>query len=165
MKYRILKMNRCIGYTKTNKKCRNILIEAKYQFFCCNEHLPFNIDILEDGCFLCMEKDIKKSELKMLKCKHLIHIPCYEEWKKHSTYSEDICIICRRELIEKKNLEDRGYIINSKKVKIPTDNKDYNYVYNYIDEKGVEYENNNQLNMGKIIFPINQNIENKNNHI
>jgi hypothetical protein len=148
-------MNRCIGYTKTNKKCRNILKNAKYNYFCCEEHLPYNIDILEDGCFLCMETNLKKEDLKMLKCKHLVHNSCFEEWKKHSTYDEDICIICRRELIlknEKKSDEERGYIINSKKVKINLNNKDYNYVHDYIEEKFILFEKNSKLNQGKLEF-------------
>ncbi len=148
-------MNRCIGYTKTKKKCRNILKNAKYNYFCCEEHLPFNIDILEDGCFLCMETNLKKEELKMLKCNHLIHLSCYEEWKKHSTYDEDICIICRRELkkkIEAKSDEDRGYFINQKKVKINLNKEDYNFISDYINEKYILYAPNTKLNNGKLEF-------------
>ncbi len=148
-------MNRCIGYTKTNKKCRNILKNAKYNYFCCEEHLPYNIDILEDGCFLCMETNLKKEDLKMLKCKHLVHNSCFEEWKNHSTYDEDICIICRRELVNKntkKSNEERGYIITPKKVKIKINNESHNFVENFIDEKYILYLKNVKLNEGKLDF-------------
>ncbi len=148
-------MNRCIGYTKTNKKCRNLLKNAKYKHFCCNDHLPYNIDILEDGCFLCMENNLKREDLKMLRCKHLIHKPCYEEWKKHSTYDEDICIICRQEVVKKNNNnngEEKGYIINSKKVKILTNKEDYNFVFQFIDDKYNEYLKNEKLNKGNLEF-------------
>lgn len=148
-------MNRCIGYTKTNKKCRNLLKNPKYIHFCCDDHLPYNLDILQEGCLLCMETDIKREELKMLKCKHLVHISCFEEWKKHSTYDEDICIICRRELIVKKDKElekEKGYFLSAKKVKIPLEKGESDYVYQYIDEKGLIYNKNSNLNIGILNF-------------
>jgi hypothetical protein len=86
-------MNRCISITKNNTRCR-----AKTKnnlLFCCDEHKPINKEIIENGCFMCMEKIEKSNEILFLKCKHAFHKPCYVEWLKFSTYDSPICIICR----------------------------------------------------------------------
>lgn len=148
-------MERCIGYTKTNKKCRNKLIKPVYNFFCCENHLPYNLDFFEDGCMLCMEKDLKREEIKILRCNHAIHIKCFEEWKKHSTYDEDICVLCRQEVIKKikaKTDEERGYKLNEKKVKVPFEHESYNYVAEYISDMANQYVLNMNKNTGELKF-------------
>lgn len=92
-------MNRCISITKNNKRCR----AKTNNLFCCKSHEPFNKDIIEDGCFLCIEKIEKSNELLFFHCKHAFHKKCYIEWLNYSTYDEQICIICRRN-IKKENI-------------------------------------------------------------
>lgn len=148
-------MERCIGITKTKKRCRMKLIKSVYNYFCCENHLPYNTDFFEDGCMLCMEKDINKEDIKILKCNHVIHAPCFEEWKKHSTYTEDICILCRQAVIQQikgKSDEERGYKINQKKVKILVNYESYNYVGEYIEDICDKYVLNMNKNKGELMF-------------
>ena len=53
-------MNRCLGYTKNSKKCRAKTVN---KLFCCSNHEPINNDILERGCFICMEKIEKTNKI------------------------------------------------------------------------------------------------------
>ena len=98
---------RCIAINKNNKKCRSKT--NNNSFFCCKSHEPINKELLEDGCFLCMEKIEKSNDIIYFNCKHIIHKTCYNEWLKYSTYDENICLLCRNIVFEKKN------IISSKK--------------------------------------------------
>ncbi len=111
-------MNRCIGYTKTGKKCRAPLKGDK-RYFCCDNHKPYNKEIIEeDGCCICSENDFKRGELKMYRCGHAVHKECYQEWLKFSTYKEAVCMVCREPIdkkMEKKVNEE--YDINGKGVK------------------------------------------------
>ncbi len=112
-------MNRCIGYTKTGKKCRAPLKEGR-KYFCCDSHKPYNKEIIEeDGCCICSETDFKKGELKMYRCGHAVHKECYQEWLKFSTYKESVCMVCREPIEKKleKKINDE-YDINDKGVKI-----------------------------------------------
>jgi len=94
--------NRCIAITKNNKKCRAKI--NKDSFFCCPSHEPYNIDLFEKGCFMCMEKIEKSSEIIYFECKHLFHKPCYLEWLTYSTYEKPICLICRNDVIVNKDI-------------------------------------------------------------
>ena len=92
-------MNRCISITKNNTRCR-----AKTKdnlLFCCDNHKPLNKEIIDNGCFMCMEKIEKSNEIIFFKCKHAFHKPCYIEWLKYSTYETPICIICRNIIFNK----------------------------------------------------------------
>ena len=141
-------MNRCIGYTKTGKKCRAPLKEG-FKYFCCENHKPYNKEIVEeDGCCICSETDFGKGELRMYRCGHAVHRECYQEWLKFSTYKESVCMVCR-EPIEKKlekkiNLE---YDINEKGVKtklyqeVQEEYKVYNFIHNLkLDKKKKEFK-------------------------
>jgi hypothetical protein len=112
-------MNRCIGYTKTGKKCRAPL-KGDRKYFCCESHKPYNKEIVEEeGCCICSENDFKKGELRMYRCGHAVHKECYQEWLKFSTYKEPVCMVCREPIekkLEKKINEE--YDINEKGVKI-----------------------------------------------
>jgi len=92
-------MNRCIGFTKNNHKCRNKT--KNNDLFCCEKHKPLNNEIFENGCFICMEKVNDKNEIIYFKCKHVVHKPCYNEWLEFSTYDTPICIICRSNTFKK----------------------------------------------------------------
>jgi len=92
-------MNRCIGFTKNNHKCR--AITKNDTLFCCDSHEPLNKEIFKNGCFICMEQINDKKELIYFKCKHIFHKPCYIEWLDFSTYSEPICMICRSNTFKK----------------------------------------------------------------
>jgi hypothetical protein len=97
----ILHKKRCIGYTKNNNRCRAII--KNNSFFCCKNHEPLNNDILINGCFMCMEKLINSSDILYLKCNHMFHKECYNDWlKEYSTYDNPICMICRN-IISKPN--------------------------------------------------------------
>ena len=105
----ILKINRCIGYTKNNKKCRAKILNSD-SFFCCTDHEPKNKEILTSSCFMCSENIEKSSDLVFFKCKHAFHKQCYEEWILFSTYEDLICIICRTPVNFGKNKEKRVLI-------------------------------------------------------
>lgn len=91
-------VNRCMGITKNGKKCRTRLRKTQY-LFCCEDHKPLNSEIIEDGCFCCMEKIINHKDGIFFKCKHLVHKSCFLEWSKNnSTYETPICLICRSEV-------------------------------------------------------------------
>ena len=87
-------MNRCIAYNINNNKCRLKIHDN--QLFCCESHYPINKDIIEQGCFICYQKEFKSNELIYLKCKHAFHKECYQEWLEHSTYETPVCILCLR---------------------------------------------------------------------
>lgn len=101
-------VNRCMGYTKSGKKCRTRLRNNQY-LFCCEDHKPYNAEILEEGCFCCMEKIINHKDGLFFKCKHLVHKSCYIEWSKseNNTYEVPICILCR-EIVYKKDKKKRS---------------------------------------------------------
>jgi len=113
-------MNRCIGFTKNNYKCR--AKTKNNNLFCCKSHEPLNKEILDNNCFMCMDKIINRNEILYFKCRHIVHKPCYLEWLKYSTYTEPICIICRSntfKIITKsihkekfKNIEDTSKLDN-----------------------------------------------------
>ena len=110
-------MNRCNSITKNNTRCR-----AKTKdnlLFCCDDHKPLNKEIIENGCFMCMEKIEKSNEIIFFKCKHAFHKPCYIEWLKFSTYDTPICIICRNITFNKppqKIEKPKKYIINMERI-------------------------------------------------
>lgn len=97
----VLYKERCLGYSKNNNKCRAI-IKNNNKFFCCKNHEPLNNDILINGCFICMEKIIDRKDILFLKCNHMLHKPCYNDWLKYSTYKDLICMICRKEINKNK---------------------------------------------------------------
>lgn len=114
-------VNRCMGITKNGKKCRTRLRKNQY-LFCSEEHKPLNSEILEDGCFCCMEKIINHKDGIFFKCKHLVHKSCFLDWSKNnSTYETPICLICRNEVYnnnkKKKVLPYEGNGINSDEIK------------------------------------------------
>lgn len=97
-------MQRCIGLTSKNKRCRRKIFEPN-KFFCCKEHEPKN-NINNEVCFLCSDK-INMKEVKILKCGHAFHKPCLMEWY-NSCLAEDPnyvmeCLICRKEVLKNNN--------------------------------------------------------------
>jgi hypothetical protein len=88
----IISKNRCV-YIKNNKQCR--AKTKNNDLFCCKNHEPINKELVENGCFICMEKIEKSNELLYFKCHHAVHKPCYIDWLEFSTYEEPICVICR----------------------------------------------------------------------
>lgn len=106
--------NRCI-YIKNNKQCR--AKTKNNNLFCCKGHEPINKELLHNGCFICMEKIEKSSELLYFKCHHAVHKPCYIDWLEFSTYEEPICMICRNVAFVRK-----VEIKKNKKYKIIEDN-------------------------------------------
>ena len=96
---RNMEYHRCIAYTKNNKKCRCKI--PNNQFFCCEDHYPFNKELFSEGCFMCNEKIKHADELYYFHCKHAFHKECYDEWSKFSNYQENICMLCRNEVLKK----------------------------------------------------------------
>ena len=94
-----MNMDRCIAFNSHNKRCRAKLFDNK--FFCCESHKPLNNNLIEDGCFICMEKITSVKELYYFKCKHIVHKTCYDEWLKYSNYPSSICMLCRGEVFKK----------------------------------------------------------------
>ena len=102
-------MNRCIFVNNKNKQCRAKL--KNKLFFCCSSHKPLNEEFIIEGCFICMEKVEENRDILFLKCKHVFHKSCFNEWSTcFSTYEEHICLICRDPFLKKN--------INTKKSKI-----------------------------------------------
>ena len=89
-------MNRCKGYISATKKCRKRI--NSNDFYCCKEHEPINSDMVEDGCFMCCEKINTTNDILFFKCKHIVHIVCYNKWMDFSTYEIPICMYCRGEI-------------------------------------------------------------------
>jgi len=125
------KINRCIGYTKNNKKCRAKIFNNN--FFCCTDHEPKNREILTSNCFMCYEKIEKSSDLLFLKCRHAFHKQCYEEWIVFSTYDELICMICRSSTNLHKFLKKKEDENNEKQVLVKYKKKSYSDI-NKINE-------------------------------
>ncbi len=95
--------NRCVGLTKSGKRCRTRLSENQY-LFCCDDHKPYNTEILEDGCFCCTEKIVNHKDAYFFRCKHMVHKECYNDWVKsdHNRYEMPICIVCRSPIYKPK---------------------------------------------------------------
>jgi len=93
-------MNRCISINN-NKQCRAKTRDNN--LFCCKKHEPINRELIENGCFMCMEKIEKSTEILYFKCHHAVHKPCYIDWLEFSTYEEPICMICRNVAFHRKD--------------------------------------------------------------
>ena len=89
-------INRCTGYNKNHKKCRTIT--KNNALFCCPSHEPLNRDLIEDGCFMCMENIKSSNDIIYFRCKHAFHKDCYFNWLNVSTYENPICMLCRGEI-------------------------------------------------------------------
>jgi hypothetical protein len=111
-------MNRCSGYTKNNNKCRAKTKDNK--LFCCNNHEPLNKELIDNCCFMCMEKVNKSNDIIFFQCKHAFHKSCYSEWLTFSKYEDKICIICRKNVlpneITKSKKNQRNTLINTTKI-------------------------------------------------
>lgn len=115
-------MNRCIAININNKKCR----AKTNNLFCCEKHKPFNKEIIENGCFMCMEKIILSKDLILFKCNHAFHKSCYIEWLRYSTYDSPICMICRSNVMTNKEKNNKiKEISNSHNLEI------YNILYKW----------------------------------
>ncbi len=129
-------VNRCIGITKNGKKCRTRLRKNQY-LFCCENHKPLNSEIIEDGCFCCMEKIINHKDGIFFKCKHLVHKSCFVEWSKNnSTYETPICLICRNEVYNHNKSKEKTLPYNNDKSIIEIKNmledfEKYNHNHNH----------------------------------
>ena len=129
--------NRCIGFGKKHRCRGRIAEERENQYFCCKDHEAFNMDFFVNGCCMCLEKDIPRKEIKMLRCGHVLHNPCYLEWLSFSTYKTKVCIVCRREMEKEKNNEDRivgDWIIKKNGVKCGIEEGDGYYIHDYIQD-------------------------------
>ncbi len=110
------RVNRCIGYNKNNKKCRAITKDNA--LFCSPCHEPLNRELIENGCFMCMEHIKLSNDIIYFKCKHAFHKDCYFEWLNVSTYENPICMLCRGEI----NFLKKNKDIKKKKYKIISPN-------------------------------------------
>jgi hypothetical protein len=146
-----ISVNRCMGYTQSGKKCRTRLRHNQY-LFCCESHKPYNKEILEEGCFCCMEKIINQKDGIFFKCKHLVHKSCYVEWAKseNNTYEVPICIICREDVYQKqkkkRSLPNKMSEEDTKKLDAP------NQLIQETMENHKIYDQDYQENVKKFIF-------------
>jgi hypothetical protein len=132
-------MNRCIAININNKKCR-----AKTdKLFCCEDHKPINKELINNGCFMCMEKINKTNEIIFFKCKHAFHKICYMEWLKYSSYETPICIICRKEVMigNKYTNQNKKLMTNDHMELIFSllNNKESYYKNNFYFTEGINY--------------------------
>ena len=117
-------MPRCIGRTKTNKRCRR-KIHKKNEYYCCEKHKPINKDVITTECFMCSEI-VNPKKLWLLECGHAFHRECLKEWMNHLLNNEDTefnndddynkCLICSKKILVN---------IEKKKQKIPFEKKIY----------------------------------------
>jgi hypothetical protein len=143
---------RCIGFGK-KLRCRARIAEGRENsYFCCKDHEAFNMDFFTDGCCMCLEKDLPRKDIKMLRCGHVIHYPCYLEWLSFSTYENKICIVCRKEVEKKKQEGDKivgNLTIKPNGVKEQIEEGDGYYIYDYIQQlKNDEKIKNNGNKIG-----------------
>lgn len=141
-------VNRCMGYTQSGKKCRTRLRNNQY-LFCCESHKPYNKEILEDGCFCCMEKIINHKDGIFFKCRHLVHKSCYVEWARSegNTYEIPICVICREDVYQKqKKKRAIPYKNDEKKI------DDINKLINETIENQKIYDQDYNENVKKFTF-------------
>ena len=103
-------VNRCIAINKNNKKCRAKTKDN--ELFCCSSHYPINKELFEEGCFICNEKISKSNEIIYFSCKHAFHKACYIEWLEFSTYDNPICLLCRIDVIKKKEIKIKTHKYN-----------------------------------------------------
>ena len=125
-------MNRCNAFNKNNKKCRCIIKDDK--LFCSDRHNPINKEIIDDGCFMCMDKIFDSKDIIYFKCKHAFHKPCYIDWLKFSTYSNPICMICRVDVLKdyhltKIKIKQKLFLCNTIKI---------NEIYNALNIKNIK---------------------------
>jgi hypothetical protein len=131
-------IRRCIGYSKNGKKCRAIINgNREDNFFCCDAHRPYNMDLFDTGCCICSTMEYGKGEVKMFRFGHVVHKKCYDEWLQHSTYESRICFICRYE-IDKKNevqedMDGIRWIKTKKGVKVPSKKRNGNVTLDLIE--------------------------------
>jgi len=107
-------MNRCLGLTKTNNRCRAKIKDNK--LFCCKNHESINKELIDGCCFMCMEKVEKTNDIIFFKCKHAFHRECYFEWIKYSNYDSSICMICRNPVLINTNNEKIVKKVDAKKL-------------------------------------------------
>ncbi len=147
-------MSRCIGITKTGKKCRApVKEERECKYYCCKAHEPYNMDFFQMGCFICGESEFKKGiELEHLKCGHVLHKSCYTEWFiEHSTYQSKVCMICRNEVYSKSVEEEevKEYKKNKKGVKKKVIKDDARHILNVI--QSIQKKKDTEVNLE---FPL-----------
>ena len=87
-------MNRCNAFNKNNKKCRCIIKDNK--LFCSDSHKPINDEIINDGCFMCMENIVESKDIIYFKCKHAFHKNCI---RNAGGIRIETCPICRASII------------------------------------------------------------------
>ena len=114
--------NRCCGYTnlKKRRKCRAKIPLNK--FYCCDKHKPYNYeDMIEDCCYMCVQKIENPRDLIYLKCKHIVHKPCYYNFLLHySNHLTEVCIICMDKRVKQEKQEKKEKIkkINTMKIDV-----------------------------------------------
>jgi hypothetical protein len=96
------KFIRCIGYNLKNDnkvKCRskiNITNEKEKlnikNYFCCEKHIPKNLDDVIECCDMCCEEVNKIEEIIILKCNHAYHKICYYKWLNKNRLN--LCPVC-----------------------------------------------------------------------
>jgi len=85
-------MNRCKNYSWShpNKYCRRKIFDPDKYF--CDNHKPINFEeVMQEGCSICGESDLKIDDLKVLQCNHIWHRDCINIWFTKN-YS---CPLCR----------------------------------------------------------------------
>lgn len=70
--------DRCISYNKKKKRCRTRLGKNQ-KYFCCDKHKPPNYDMIKESCYIC-SKELKIEDMIILKCNHIHHLSCLDEW-------------------------------------------------------------------------------------
>ena len=97
-------ITRCISYNKKGKRCRTRLAADK-KFFCCDNHIPPNYDMVKESCYICSEK-LEIKDMIILKCNHIHHINCLAEWFQISSENDETikCPLCRKEIFDQEQI-------------------------------------------------------------
>lgn len=151
--FKYVNMSRCPAFTKNGKKCRSkrLLIN---NLFCCTDHIPLNKEIIENGCFMCMEIIKAPKDLIYFKCKHTFHKECYIEWLQYSTYEEPICMICRNVVFKKSIKIDKKYNIKELETENIEKLTEINEILSYNSNYYINTLNNNILNINNNFIPM-----------
>lgn len=88
-------MNRCIGLNKYGKKCKTRINDPN-KLICCEQHAPYNKDIL-NFCEICCDTNLSSNDIYTLYCNHSFHKKCLDEYIKLSELNNNYkCIYCRK---------------------------------------------------------------------
>ena len=89
------KNNEKISYINRNPKIITKSINNSHK----TQNINNQISFIDDKCVICLYnvKNCRKSNISVLKCKHVYHRECIDKWKKQ--YNNLTCPLCRDNIV------------------------------------------------------------------